>query len=164
MKKLLSLLLLITVMAVSLFGCNKTPKCFSGEWKFSSISKIELVPDLDQTTMDYVKQEYNAEDEAGILANALDKFVTDGTFAPCYVKFDKKYTYTYDPAMDREATWQFYQLTEDKGFISFYAELDASAGNPDPVLYPDLVYDAESDTMYMTINYLSFMVTVALVR
>lgn len=164
MKKIIALMLLITIMTVSLVGCNFMPKCFTGEWNFSSVTEIELEPNLPQSTIDILKEIYQAEDEEGIVSNALDKFVDEGVFEPCYVKFTNKYTYTYDPVMDREATWKFYKLTENTGFISFYTELDASNGNPDPVLYPDLVYNAESDTMSMTINYIGFMVTIELVR
>ena len=164
MKKIVAFLLLVTVMAVSLVGCNSTPKGFSGEWKFSSITKVELTPDLEQSVIDILKIDYNAEDQAGIEANALDRFADLGIFAPCYVKFSGNTVYTYDPVMEREATWSFYKLTDNTGFLSFYTELDASAGNPDPVLYPDLAYNAEADTMTISMNYVTFMVTVELAR
>ena len=164
MKKILALVLLV-VMSLSLFACGeKTPKNFSGEWKFASIEKVELKADLAQEVIDLLKEQYNAEDEASLNVNARDSFVADGVFTPCYIKFTKNNVYTYDPAMDREATWVLYQLSENTAFISFYTELDASNGNPDPTLYPDLVYNAESNTMLMTINYIGFKVTISFVR
>ena len=36
--------------------------------------------------------------------------------------------------------------------------------NPDPILYPDLAYNAEADTMTISMNYVTFMVTVELAR
>ena len=58
----------------------------------------------------------------------------------------------------------FYQTGENEGFISFYAELDVADGNPDPTNNPAIIYNAETDTLYMTINYISFMVTIELSR
>jgi hypothetical protein len=66
--------------------------------------------------------------------------------------------------MDREATWVFYQTGENEGFLSFYTELDATNGNPDPILYPSVVYNAETDTLLMTLHYIGFMVTIELTR
>lgn len=164
MKKIISTVLILTLMAVSLFGCGGSPKHFSGEWKFSKISKVEFVRELGDGVLDLLKQEYNAENEADILSNALDRFVADETFASVYLKFGGKHTYTYDPLMEREATWVFYQTSENGGFISFYSELDSSDGNPDPVICPEIRYDADTDIMNITINYGSFMVTLELTR
>ena len=44
--------------------------------------------------LDLLKQEYNAEDEDGIINNAFDRFVADETFSNLYIKFDGKQTYT----------------------------------------------------------------------
>ncbi len=164
MKKLISVFLLITVLAVSLCGCNSTPKCFSGKWKFSSIVEVELKSDLTQSDVDLLKESYNAQTEEEIVIKASEKFNTEDTFAPFYLKFSKKLAYTHDLIMEREATWSFYKLTENTGFISFYTELDASQGNPEPLLFPDLAYDKETNTMSITMNYSMFMVTLALVR
>ena len=163
MKKLIAFVLLISVMIVSLFGCGGTPKCFTGEWKFSAINSVELKSDLDQSVIDLLKEEYSAENEEEIKTNALDRFVAEEVFTPCYIKFGKE-TYTYDPVLVREATWAFYQLTENEGFLSFYTGLDVANGNPDPILYPDVAYNAETNTMFLTINYTAFMVTLELVR
>ena len=164
MKKFLSVVMLVTVLALSIFGCSSVPKQFTGEWKFSQIIKVEFTPDLSQDILDNLKQEYNAEDEEGILNNAFAKFAQDQTFANVYLKFGKKYTYTYDPFMEREATWVFYQTGENDGFISFYAELDVNDGNPDPVTHPELSYKADTDTMHIVIRYSCFMVTLELTR
>ncbi len=165
MKKILSLIIVLTLAAVSLFGCNSAPKHFTGEWKFSAVEKVEFIPALDEGTLDMLKQVYNAEDEESILNNALDSFIADKTFENFYLKFDGKYTYTYDSIMDREATWVFYQTSETEGFISFDAELDVNNGNPDPVVYPEISYKADTDAMFITLNnYGSFMVTLKLTR
>ena len=164
MKKILAFVLAVSVMTLALIGCTVTPSHFSGEWHFSEIKSVEIVPDTPEYVIDILKQTYSAEDEDGIIAGALAAFTADNTFASCYLKFDTKYTYTYDPVMDREATWVFYKTGDNTGFISFYTELDAAEGNPDPINNPDLVYDAQSNTMLMTINYISFMVTLELSR
>lgn len=164
MKKLVIFALVLSMIVAVFSGCATTPKQFAGEWRFAGISKVELVSDVSEDSIDQLMQVYGAEDEAGIEANALASFTADGTFAPCYVSFDKKYTYTYDPIMEREATWVFYQTGDNEGFLSFYAELDAADGNPDPRNNPDVVYNAETDTLYVTINYSVFMVTVELSR
>ena len=164
MKKIFSIVLVLTLMVASLVGCGGSSKHFSGEWKFSKITKVEFVPVLPEGMLDLLKQEYNAEDEDGIINNAFDRFGADETFSNLYIKFDGKQTYTYDPFMDREATWVFYQTSENGGFISFYSELDSSDGNPDPVICPEIRYDADTDIMNITINYGSFMVTLELTR
>ena len=165
MKKFLSVIIGLTLMAVSLFGCSETPKHFTGEWKFSEVEKVEFIPVLPEGTLDLLKEEYNAEDEEGIINNALARFVAEGTFANFYLKFDGKKTYTYDPFADREATWVFYKTSENEGFISFYAELDVKEGNPDPVVCPAISYKADTNTMYIVLsNYSSFMITIALTR
>ena len=152
-------------MAASLFGCGGSSKHFSGEWKFSKINKVEFVPELGDGVLDLLKQEYNAEDEAGIISNAFDKFTADETFASVYLKFGGKHTYTYDPLMEREATWVFYQTSENEGFISFYAELDINDGNPDPIVCPEISYNPDSNTVYIVLNaYGSFMITIELTR
>ena len=165
MKKLLSLLIALTLILVCLSGCTKQPKHFTGEWKFSEIVKVDLSPEIDDYTLDALKQIYNAEDEETILSNAFAKFTQDGTFANFYLKFDKKYTYTYDAIMEREATWFFYQTGENEGFISYDGMLDANNGNPAPVVFPDISYKADTDNMYITINdYNAFMITLKLIR
>ena len=165
MKKLLSLLIALTLILVCLSGCTKEPKHFTGEWKFSEIVKIDLSPEIDDYTLDALKQTYNAEDEETILSNAFAKFTQDGTFANFYLKFDKKYTYTYDAIMEREATWFFYQTGKNEGFISYDGMLDANNGNPAPVVFPDISYKADTDNMYITINdYNAFLITLRLIR
>ena len=165
MKKIFSIVLVLTLMVASLVGCGGSSKHFSGEWKFSKITKVEFSPEIDDYTLDALKQIYNAEDEETILSNAFAKFTQDGTFANFYLKFDKKYTYTYDPFMDREATWVFYQTSENEGFISFYAELDVNDGNPDPIVCPEISYNPDSNTVYIVLNaYGSFMITIELTR
>jgi hypothetical protein len=164
MKKLVIFALVLSLMAVSLFSCGTTPKHFTGQWKFSKITKVEISPDASEDVIALLKEEYAAEDEKGVEANAMARFVAEGIFAPCYVNFGKKESHTYDPAMDREATWVFYQTGENEGFLSFYTELDATNGNPDPILYPSVVYNAETDTLLMTLHYIGFMVTIELTR
>lgn len=164
MKKLVIFALVLSMMTVAFFGCSKTPDYFKGEWKFSKISKVEISPEAAESTIAELIQEYGAEDENGLKEKALAKFAADGTFASCYLKFDKKFSYTYDPVMDREATWVFYQTGENEGFISFYGELDVADGNPDPINNPAIVYNAETDTVCMTINYGAFMATIELSR
>jgi hypothetical protein len=164
MKKLIILVLVLSVVTAAFIGCNAKSAHFSGKWSFSAINKVELVPDLDSSDIDFWLQEYDVEDEASIAPIALSNFKANKIFEPCYLSFDKKYTYTYDPNMAREATWVFYQTSENEGFISFYGELDAADGNPDPVNNPNVVYNAESDTMLVTLRYDSFMVTVELIK
>ena len=165
MKKIFSIVLVLTLMVASLVGCGGSSKHFSGEWKFSKITKVEFSPEIDNETLDVLKQTYGAEDEEGVLTNAFAKFTQDGTFANFYLKFDKKYTYTCDPFMDREATWVFYQTSENEGFISFYAELDVNDGNPDPIVCPEISYNPDSNTVYIVLNaYGSFMITIELTR
>lgn len=165
MKKIFSLIIGLTIMVFSLFGCNTTPSHFSGEWKFSEVDKVEFVPNLSQEDLDSLKQQYNADDEAGILTNALAYFADDENIADFYLRFEKEYTYTYDPFADREATWFFYQTGENEGFISFDGYLEANNGNPDSVVYPDIVYKKDTNTMYIAINnYGSFMITLELTR
>ena len=164
MKKIVTLLLLVTVMAVSLFGCNPTPQHFTGEWRFQELVQVELSTELSQGEIDTLKEIYSAETEEEIATKAKDKFILEDTFANFYLKFASKNVYTYDPLMDREATWVLYQLTENTGFISFYTELDASAGNPYPSICPSLSYDAQIDTMTIVMDHGSFMVTLTLVR
>ena len=165
MKKILVTVLLLTLMVASLVGCGGSSKHFSGEWKFSKITKVEFSPEIDNETVDGLKQIYGAEDEEGVLTNAFAKFTQDGTFANFYLKFDKKYTYTYDAIMEREATWVFYQTSENEGFISFYAELDINDGNPDPIVCPEISYNPDSNTVYIVLNaYGSFMITIELTR
>ena len=165
MKKLLSSLIALTLILVCLSGCTKQPKHFTGEWKFSEIVKVDLSPEIDDYTLDALKQIYNAEDEETILSNAFAKFAQDGTFANFYLKFDKKYTYTYDAMMEREVTWFFYQTGENEGFISYDGMLDANNGNPAPVVFPDISYKADTNSMYITINdFSAFMITLKLSR
>ena len=164
MKRLVIFVVVLSIIAVSLFACNTKSDHFDGEWKFSKISKVELASDVDESSLDYLKEEYGAEDEKGIEEKALARFTADGTFNPCYFNFGKKQSYTYDPIMDREATWVFYKTGDNEGFLSFYSELDASNGNPDPILYPSVVYVEETDTLLLTLHYIGFMVTVELTR
>ena len=61
MKKIFSLVLVLTLMVASLVGCGGSSKHFSGEWKFAKLIKVELMPSLDDGTLDLLKQEYLAE-------------------------------------------------------------------------------------------------------
>jgi hypothetical protein len=164
MKKLVVFTLAISIVAVALFACGKKSDHFKGQWNFSKISKVEISPDMDESNITYLKEEYGAEDENGVEEKALAKFIAEGVFNSCYLNFDKKLSYTYDPIMDREATWIFYQTNDNEGFLSFYAELDATDTNPDPILYPSVFYVAETNTLFLTLNYAGFMVTIELTR
>ena len=164
MKKILSLIMVLTLVAISLFGCNSAPKHFTGEWKFSQISKVELATELPTGTLDLLKESYGVDTEEEVVNSALAQFVADKTFNTYYIKFDKKYTYTYDALFEREVTWAFYQTGENEGFISYDAELDASAGNPAPGVFPEISYKKDTDTMTIVECYSSFMVTLELTR
>lgn len=164
MKKLVVFVLLLSMLTAVVSGCSSSANHFKGQWRFSKISSVEIAPDVDQSVIDQLMQEYGAEDKKGVEESALNKFAADGIFAPCYLKFDKKFSYTYEPIMEREATWVFYQTGENEGFLSFYSELDAADGNPDPITNPAVVYNAETDTLLLTLHYISFMVTVELSR
>lgn len=164
MKKFLSVVLLVTVLALSLFGCSSTPQHFKGKWNFSQIVKVELATDLYEGDVDILKESYGANTEEELLDSALEQFLEDETFNTYYIKFDTKYTYTYDPLFEREATWAFYQTGENTGFISYATELDASAGNPAPEIFPEISYKADTNTLVIVERYSSFMVTLELKR
>jgi hypothetical protein len=165
MKRIISAVLLLMLVAAALVGCNGAPAHFTGEWKFSKITSAKFVPNVDDSTLEFLKEAYNAETEEAVLKTVKDKLVSDKTFDVFYLNFDGKKAYTYDPIMEREATWVLYQTEENKGFISFYAELDVNEGNPDPVVCPEIVYEADKDTMYITLNvYTEFMLTLELKR
>ena len=164
MKKIISAVLLLTIVAVALFACASS-KQFTGEWKFSKIRSVEFAPDVSESTLDMLKEAYNAENEEDVIKKANEKLGSDKIFDAFYLKFDGKNAYTYDPFMDREATWVFYQTDENKGFISFYGELDVEDGNPDPVVCPEIVYESDKDTLYIVLNaYNAFMITLELTR
>ena len=164
MKKLIIFTLLISLVACAFSGCNATPEQFTGKWNFAKIVKVELAPELDASVIDGLKDKYNAEDEKGILEGALADFKSEKIFDGCYINFDKKNTYTYDPAMEREATWVFYQTGDNEGFLSFYTEIDPSTVTPDPVVFPPVVYNAEAKTITFPIQYTAFIVTIELSR
>ena len=46
MKKIFSIVLVLTLMVASLVGCGGSTKHFSGEWKFSKITKEKLYADI----------------------------------------------------------------------------------------------------------------------
>ena len=163
MKRFLTLALVVSMLAIVLVGCAPADQ-FSGKWTFSKVVDMELASTVTAEELDLMKEYFNAEDAEGVAAAALTQYTAEGVFAPCYVNFAGKDTYTYDPAMDREATWRFYKTGENEGFLSFYTELDASEGNLDPINWPNVVYHAESNTITMTINYLGFMVTLELTK
>ena len=165
MKKIISTILLLTLAVASLFGCGGGSKHFSGEWKFSKITNFEFVPNVSESTVEMLKEAYNVETKEAVLDTIQDNLVAAKTFENFYLKFDGKNAYTYDPFMEREATWVFYQTAENEGFISFYAEFDVSEGNPDPVVCPEIVYEADKDVAYITLNAQSeFMITIELTR
>ena len=164
MKKLLSVVTLLTILALSIFGCGGAPKHFKGEWKFSQISKVELATDLYEGTLDLLKESYGVDSEESVINKVLTQFVEEGTFNTYYLKFDEKFTYTYDPLFERDVTWAFYQTSENAGFLSYDMELDASAGNPAPEVFPEISYKADTDTMIIVERYSSFMVTLELKR
>ena len=165
MKKLIVFALIFAMLTIPFVGCTKTPAHFTGNWSFSKISKVQLLSvDMSEDDLNALMDFYSATTPEGIEANALAAFAADGTFAPCYLKFEKKNSYSYDPVGEREATWVFYQTGENTGFLSFYAELNAADGNPDPANNPDVVYDPESGTLSMTIRHTAFKVTVELTK
>ena len=165
MKKFLSLIAVLTLTAICLFGCKVAPKHFKGEWKFSQVCEVALSSELTTNEIQTLKEVYGVDSEEGIINTALAQFTEENTFANSYLKFGGKHTYTYDPLMEREATWVFYQTSENGGFISFYSELDVNDGNPDPVVCPEISYNADTNIMYITINaYGAFMVTLELTR
>ena len=164
MRKIINIFILLLMITVTLVGCSSTPKQFSGKWNFSKISSVEIAKEVSDSVINDLKEQYGVSDENGIITSALAEFEENGTFAACYINFEKKYTYTYDPNMDREATWVFYQTGDNEGFISFYTELDAADGNPDPLSNPEIVYNADTNTMYLTLKYVAYMVTIELSR
>ena len=164
MKKFLSLIAVLTLTAICLFGCKVAPKHFKGEWKFSQVCEVALSSELTTNEIETLKEVYGVDSEEGIINTALAQFTEENTFANSYLKFGGKYTYTYDALFEREVTWVFYQTSENEGFISYDAELDASAGNPAPEVFPEITYNPETDTIFIVERYTSFMVTIELKR
>ena len=164
MKKIIIFVLALSILTLAFVGCNKTPEQFTGEWKFSKITDIEFSPDVTAEDLALLMEHYGVEDEAGLLDAVLAKLDAENTFDPCYINFEKENTYTYDPIMDREATWVYYQTAENEGFLSFYTEIDPSEVTPDPVVFPPVVYNAEKGTITMPIQYAAYIVTVEFVR
>ena len=163
MKKFIVLALALSLVAVALFGC--APANFKGEWIFKEVTKVELSPELSESELAIVMDSYNVDNQEDLVDAVFDKFVADETFKDCYLKFDKSKAYSYDPLFERETTWAFYQLSDTEAFLSIYTELDASNGNPYPVINPSLVYNAQDDTMTFTFNYANyFLVTVVLTK
>lgn len=163
MKKLVIFALALVVLVAAFSGCSKTPEQFTGQWKFSRISKVEISPETSESQIDGLKEQYGAEDENGIAAAALNAFAADKTFDPYYVRFEKDRTYTYDPIGEREATWIFYQTGENQGVISFY-DMDPAEITPNPAVFPPVIYNAEAKTLSVTVSYSAFFVTVELTR
>lgn len=168
MKKIFQLtaLLLVLSMLLVFAGCNaqKTAAFAKGEWKFSAIAEVQLKEGLDDYTLAYAMSDYGATDVESLLAAALEAFANDNTFAPLYVKFDGDSAYAYEPIMEREATWVFYQMSETTGFLAPVTDLDPSQGNPNKESYPSLSYDAATDTLSFTMGYAAFMFTLTLRR
>lgn len=162
MKKIFKTLILLLLVTFSLVGC--TQKQFDGKWNFKEISDIEIAPSASESDIESYKEHYGVEDNAALEAAVLAAYKEEGLFTPSYINFSGKYTYTYDVAMDREATWVFFQTSDNEGFLSFYTEIDASQGNPDPEIFPSLVYNPETNSMYMTYKYSNFMVTIEFVK
>ena len=162
MKKIFRTLFMLLLIACSLVGC--APKHFSGKWNFNDITDIEFAPSIEESIIEEYKEFYGTEDVAEIEAAVLAKFKEEGLFAPSYINFDGKYTYAYDVAMGREATWVFFQTSENEGFLSFYTEIDPSEGNPDPEIFPPLIYNSETNNLYMIYKYTAFMFTIEFVR
>ena len=164
MKKLVIFALVLSMLVAVFSGCDKASDHFTGQWRFSKIGKVEILSDTSEDLIDDLKEQYGAEDEKGIEEAALNKFVADKIFDPYYIRFEKERTYTYDPFMDREATWVFYQTGDNEGFISFYTELDPAEITPDPAVFPPVIYNAETNTLVVTVVYGVFAVTIELTR
>jgi hypothetical protein len=163
MKKLIVFALVISIMTLAFAGCASTPKCFTGEWKFSKLNKVEVSPNAYDFVIEELMNQYGVEDKDALAASAFADFNENNTFAVCYINFAKKYTYTYDTAMEREATWFFYQTGDNEGFLSFY-EIEEVNGNPDPAIHPSVVYNADTNTMYLTFQHVAYTVTIELSR
>ena len=164
MKKILAFALLLSLMTATLFGCSAPAGPFSGEWRFAKITKIELSPDVDEETLALLCEHYGAEDADALPAAVRTSFEEDKIFDPCYIRFEGDRTYTYDPAMEREATWVFFKTGENEGFLSFYTEIDPSEVTPDPVVFPPVTYDAQTNTLSMPIQHTAFIVTIELTK
>ena len=162
MKKFFRSFILLLFVAFALVGC--APKHFTGKWNFNDVTSLEIASTVSSTVIDDYKETYGVETNEALEAAVLADYKEEGLFTPSYINFAGKNTYTYDPAMNREATWVLFQTSENEGFLSFVTELDASEGNPDPTIFPSLVYNAETDNMYMTYKYAAFMVTIQFVR
>lgn len=162
MKRLICLILALTVLVAALCGCSKPAEHFTGQWKYSAIRSVEIVPSADEDLIRSLKEDYGAADEAGVESAALSEFLADGTFSGCYLHFDGSRAYTYDPVMEREATWAFYRTGDGEGFLSMFAELDAADGNPDPANNPAVAYEAKNGVMLLVLKYAAFMVTLEL--
>ena len=164
MKKIVAVALLLSLMALSLVGCTAPASTFSGEWRFSKIAKVEISPEASEEMIELYKEHYGVTDTDGLIASARADFEADGAFNACYIRFEGDRTYTYDPAMDREATWVFFKTAENEGFLSFYTEIDPSEVTPDPIVFPPVVYDAQANTLSMPMQYSVFIVTVELAK
>ena len=162
MKNIFRTSVLLVLAASSLVGCGSSH--FSGKWNFSDITDVTIAPSVSEDIIEAYKEHYGVSDVAGVEAAALASFKEQGLFASSYINFAGKYTYAYDVALERESTWVFFQTSENEGFLSFYSEIDPSEGNPDPEIFPPIVYNPETDNMYMTYTYTAFMFTIEFVR
>ena len=164
MKKIFSVVVLFAIMILTVFGCGGSAKHFTGEWKFSKITKVECSSDFTQSDLDDFKEFYDVETKEDVAQIIMDTLVEGEIYKSYYIKFDGKKAYTLDPLMEREATWAFYQTGDNTGFISYDTQLDASAGNPAPEVFPGISYLADSDTLVIVERYSVYMVTIELKR
>ena len=153
MKKLILFALVLSFVLLAFVGCSGTPVQFTGEYTFSRLVSVELGPEVSDETLETLKEHYGVDDKAGVEAALLDFYAANTPFNSCYVKFDKKNTYVYDPIFERESTWVFFQTGENEGFISFYTEIDPAEVTPDPLIFPPVAYSPESGILALTIMF-----------
>ena len=162
MKKLIKRLFVLMMIVFGLVGC--APKHFTGRWNYVAVADVQIAESVTDARLEELKEEYGVTDKLALQTAVGDKLNEEKTLKDYYLNLNGKKTTSWDPNLNREASWILYQTSETEGFLSFYAIEDASQGNPDPSICPALKYSSDINTMYVTLKYIAFMVTLTLSR
>ena len=162
MKKLIKRVFVLLMVVFGLVGC--APKHFTGRWNYVAVADVQIASSVSDARLEELKEEYGVNDKLALQTAVCDELNEEQTLKDYYLNLNGKNTKSWDPNLNREASWILYQTSETEGFLSFYELEDASQGNPDPSICPSLRYNNEIDVMYVTLKYIAFMVTLTLSR
>lgn len=161
MKKHLKFLLIVCVIGlfVVFTGCSSYK---NKEYVYQEIVSLKMNENLDSELIESLYEEYNVSSIEELETYLFNSYKNDDTFKNLYLKFDGEYAKLYDVIAEREATYFYKEMEENKIVLalSIYQFDDPDTEtNLDPIICPRVEVIEDGDYILLSYYHINHFVT-----